>query len=63
MDISMAGFAAYQLMQVETGIPLYTTCATEQEILRANANLRDRGLTARFVPAGTFHMPSLHDST
>ena len=63
MDISMAGFAAYELMQVETGIPLYTTCATEQEILRANNNLRERGFSFRFIPAGTFHMPSLHDPT
>lgn len=63
MDISMAGLAAYELMQVETGVSLYTTCATEQEILKANTNLRNRGLSIRFVPAGTFHMPSLHDPT
>lgn len=61
MDIAMASFAVYQLMQVDTGIPLYTTCATEQEILEANANLRNRGLSSRFVLAGTFHSPSLHD--
>ncbi len=63
MDFSMAGLAAYELMQVETGIPLYTTCATEQEILKANTNLRNRGLSFRYVLAGTFHMPSLHEST
>jgi len=57
----MAGFAAYELMHVETGIALYTTCATEQEILQANANLRNRGLTSRFVLAGTFSLPSLHN--
>lgn len=61
MDVSMAGFAAYQLMHVETGIALYTTCATEQEILEANANLRNRGLPNRFVRAGTFTTPSLHN--
>jgi hypothetical protein len=61
MDISMAGFAAFELMHIETGVPLYTTHATPQEILQANANLRNRGLPNRFVPAGTFHAPSLHD--
>lgn len=61
MDVPMAGFAAYQLMQIDTGIPLYTTCATQHEILLANANLRNRGLASRFVLAGTFSAPSLHD--
>lgn len=61
MDLAMDGFAAYQLMQIDTGVPLYTTHATQQEILEANANLRNRGLPNRFVPAGTFHAPSLHD--
>lgn len=60
MDIAMAGFAAYQLVNVETGSTLYQTVATEAEILQANANLRLRGLTSRYVPAGTFHMPQLH---
>ena len=61
MDLSMAGFAAFQLMHIETGIALYTTHATPDEILEANANLRNRGLPNRFVPAGTFTAPSLHD--
>ena len=61
MDIAMAGFAVYQLMQIDTGIPLYSTCATEDEILEANANLRNRGVSSRFVLSGTFSAPSLHD--
>lgn len=61
MDVSMGGFAAYELMQIETGIALYTTYATTQEILKANTNLRDRGFSFRFVPAGTFSTPNLHD--
>lgn len=60
MDMAMAGFAAYQLVNVETGSTLYQTVATEAEILQANANLRLRGLTSRYVPAGTYHMPQLH---
>lgn len=61
MDASMAAFAAYELMQIETGVCLYSTCATAHEIQRANANLRHRGVSSRFVPAGTFSAPSLHD--
>lgn len=61
MDLSMGGFAAYELMHIETGVPLYRTCATEHEILEANANLKNRGLPNRFVQAGTFTAPSLHD--
>jgi hypothetical protein len=60
MDIAMAGFAAYQLVNVDTGITLYQTIATEAEILAANHNLRARGLTSRYVPAGTFSAPNLH---
>ena len=60
MDLAMAGLAAYQLVQVDTGIPLYRTIATEAEILTANHNLRHRGVPSRFVPDGTFHCPSLH---
>jgi hypothetical protein len=55
------GFAVYELTQVDTGIPLYTTYATPAEIHQANANLRNRGIAARFFPAGTFSAPSLHD--
>lgn len=59
--VAMAGLAAYVFMQIDTGIPLYTTCATADEILRANENLRARGLNHRYVPAdGSFTIPSLH---
>lgn len=58
--MAMAGFAAYELMHIETGIALYRTFATEGEILQANANLRNRGVPNRFVPADTFSIPSLH---
>lgn len=61
MDISMSSFAAYELMHIETGISLYTTYATKQEILEANANLRNHNCPNRFIPAGTFDAPSLHD--
>lgn len=44
------GFALYHLVNLETGIPLYRTCATETEITQANSNLRMRGLASRFVP-------------
>lgn len=43
-------FARYVLMHRETGVPLYATCATAQEIATANANLRTRGLPHRFLP-------------
>ena len=56
-----AGFAVYELTQVDTGIALYTTFATFDEITQANANLRNRGVSSRFFPAGTFVAPSLHD--
>lgn len=60
MDFALAGFAAYQLIQVDTGVALYRTIATQDEILQANHNLRNRGVPSRFVPDGTFHMPDLH---
>lgn len=47
------GFAAFQLINLETGIPLYRTCATEDEILEANRNLRARGLPSRFIALAT----------
>lgn len=56
----MSGFAAFELVQIDTGISLYSTHATETEILRANACLKARGITSRFVPAGSFQVPSLH---
>lgn len=61
MDYTMAGFAAYQLVQIDTGIALYTTHATQSEILEANANLRNNGYSTRYILAGTFSAPSLHD--
>lgn len=60
MDIAMAGFAAYQLINVQTGIALYQTIATEAEILQANANLRNYGVQSRYVPAGQFSPVNLH---
>jgi hypothetical protein len=60
MDAPMLGFAAYELVQVDTGVTLYKTFATFLEIQVANANLRKHGLTSRFYPAGSFHMPPLH---
>lgn len=60
MDCTMAGFAAFEFIQIDTGVALYTTFATQAEILKANANLRNRGCSNRYVPAGTFSTPSLH---
>lgn len=60
MDISMAGLSAYEFIQVDTGIALYTTFATATEILKANDNLRSHGFSNRFFPAGSFSTPSLH---
>jgi hypothetical protein len=48
MDLS--AFARYALLHSQTGMPLYTTTATEDEIASANANLRRRGLPHRFLP-------------
>lgn len=53
-------FAAYDLVQVETGQTFYTTHATHKEILDANSNLRQRGEHLRFYPKGVFDTPSLH---
>lgn len=56
----MPSFAAFELVQTDTGIPLYSTHATETEILHANACLKARGIPSRFYPAGSFSAPSLH---
>lgn len=64
MDCSMGGraaYAAYELVRVDTGIPLYSTYATRDEIIQANRNLRDRRVPSRFYPRGTFTVPNLHD--
>lgn len=55
MSMAMAGFAAYVLLQVETGVRLYQTWATPQEITEANASLQSYGNTCRFVPADSPH--------
>lgn len=60
MDLPLAGYAVYEMMQVTTGIPLYSTTATFEEILQANRNLQANGLGYRFFPKGTFVSPSLH---
>lgn len=63
MASTMDGFAAYEryeLIRVDTGIPLYSTCATRDEIIQANVNLKNKNIPSRFYPVGTFHMPSLH---
>lgn len=60
MDVSLAGYAVYEMMQVTTGVPLYCTCATQEEILQANRNLKAKGETYRFFLKGTFSVPSLH---
>lgn len=55
-----AGFSAYELTQVDTGQSFYTTHATQEEILNANANLKRAGETLRYFPKGSFCQPSLH---
>jgi hypothetical protein len=59
--MTMDGFAAYELRHLETGVFLYSTTASTEEIVRANENLRQRELPSRFFPVGDFHIPSLHD--
>jgi hypothetical protein len=41
----------YVLLHRDTGSALYTTRATEGEIQRANANLKQAGQRSRFVAA------------
>lgn len=55
-----ASFAAYDLVQVETGQTFYTTHATTEEITCANTNLRQAGEHFRYFPKGTYLQPSLH---
>lgn len=49
----MPGFAAscFVLCHSVTGVSLYTTCATSEEIHHANANLAAKGFPYRYVPA------------
>ena len=51
--------ADYVLLHRDTGMPLYSTCATAAEIHRANANLRRSGNRNRFVAAR--HLPHPRD--
>jgi hypothetical protein len=41
----------YVLLHRDTGLALYTTRATEEEIHRANSNLRQAGHRSRYVAA------------
>jgi len=59
--MSSAAFALYDLCNPVTGMVLYRTYATTNEILNANARLRARGITNRYYPAGTYNAPLLHD--
>jgi hypothetical protein len=60
MSTMLDGFAAYELRHLETGAFLYRTTASAAEIVRANENLKKKGLPSRFFPVGDFHVPSLH---
>lgn len=57
----MPGYRQFELVNVETGMKLYSTCATFDEVTAANDNLRKRTLNYRFYLAGTYHAPALHD--
>lgn len=61
--MSMPNFAVYELIQVDTGIALYYTTATEEEIIEANSNLKARDLASRFFLLGSYIMPNLHLTT
>lgn len=54
-------YAAYEMIQIDTGIALYLTHATTNEILEANDNLKRREENYRFYPAGTFNAPNICD--
>lgn len=54
-DLDRETRADYVLLHRDTGMPLYSTCATESEIHRANANLRRSGNRNRYVAAR--HLP------
>jgi len=42
-------FAFYELVQMQTGVPLYTTFAASHEIIAANANLCKNHISSRFI--------------
>ena len=48
LDLAMAGFAGYVLLQ-PTGVPLYSTTASAEEIDAANKSLAAYGNHCRFV--------------
>ena len=52
-------YEAFDLVQLSTGKALYSTHATNDEILDANRNLRIRAQNYQFYPAGTFHASNL----
>jgi len=54
-------YAAYEMVQIDTGIALYLTHATTNEILEANNNLKHRDENYRFFPAGEFSCPNICD--
>ena len=49
MDNSPPNFAFYELVQIQTGVSLYTTFATSHEIIIANANLRKNHISLKFI--------------
>lgn len=59
----MEGFAVYELRNVETGMFLYSTTASAEEIEQANLNLRQKDLPSRFFPVGDFYIPLIHDKS
>jgi hypothetical protein len=54
--------AVYAMHHLETGVILYQTTATEEEIQQANQNLKNCDQPYRFFPPGDFSIPSLHRS-
>lgn len=45
----MPNYAQYKFVNLETGVCLYTTTATESEIADANARLEATSQTTRFI--------------
>lgn len=63
MSVGIAlAYEAYVMRHVETGVALYQTIATPDEIAAANNRLREAGNSNRFSQDGTFSIPSLHDT-
>lgn len=57
-----SAYARYELRHMHTGTALYSTTATQDEILRANGNFVAGGEATpfRFFPFGEFRAPQLH---